>query len=367
MGISGNDSEVILVNSIVLSKLSLIALGLFFLYLFYTKLITLLLILLPFWLGYLLSRPLSKLVNQIRNRIRLPDALIVLVLMGLIIGMGGFLLFKLAVMGIVAFREMLPQIPGWIESLSNYNARVLNVVERVYLNLPQEYEGFLATAWSRMVESMAALLTEAAQSSFSMLKSLPRIIVSILVILISTFFFTADRKRIEKQFNPWIQRWIHENPYIQTFKQDVWRVVTGYFKAQLTLMTITFGVSLTGLLILKIPNAFPIAVGIGLVDVVPALGPAAVYVPWAISKLILSDVSTAVQLLILYAIVTVTRQMLEPKIVGHHIGIHPLITLLSLYLGIRFLGFTGLILGPLTAITVVAYYKKFSKRQFDEH
>ncbi|SCZ77252.1 sporulation integral membrane protein YtvI [Acidaminobacter hydrogenoformans] len=354
-------------NSIVLSKLSLIALGLFFLFLFYTKLIPLLLIFLPFWLGYLLSRPLSKLVDRIKIWIKLPDALIVLVLMALTISLGGFLLFKLGVMGVVAFQDMLPEIPGWIDSLSSYNTRVLNVIEKVYLNLPQEYEGFLATAWSRMAEALATLLSEAAQSSFGMLKSLPRIVVSIFVILISTFFFTADRIRIQRQFKPWIQRWVHDNPYIQTFKQDVWRVATGYFKAQLTLMTITFSVSLVGLLILRVPNALPIAVGIGLVDVVPALGPAAVYVPWAVSKLILSDVSAAVQLLILYAVVTVTRQMLEPKIVGHHIGIHPLITLLSLYLGIRFLGFSGLILGPLTAITVIAYYKKFSKNQIDEH
>jgi predicted PurR-regulated permease PerM len=132
-------------------------------------------------------------------------------------------------------------------------------------------------------------------------------------------------------------------------------------------MTVTFSISLIGLLILGIHNAFPIALGIGLVDVIPALGPAAVYVPWAISKIILSDASTAVKLLILYSVVTVIRQLLEPKVVGHHIGIHPLLTMLSLYLGVRFLGLSGILLGTLTAITILAYYKKFSKHQIHEH
>lgn len=354
-------------NSIILSKLSLIALGLFFLFLFYTQLIPLLFVLLPFWLGYLLSRPLCRIVDRIKSGIRLPDSLITLTLMALVIGLGGFLVFRLGIVIVLAVKDMLPMVPGWIESLSSYNERVLHVIEKVFLKLPDESAGFLTTAWSGFMGSLATLLSEAAKSSFTMLKSLPRLVVSILVILISTFFFTVDRKRIEKLFRPWIQKYISDNPYIQTFKQDVLKVVIGYFKAQLTLMTITFAVSLAGLLILGIPNAFPIAIGIGLVDVVPALGPAAVYVPWALSKLILSDVPTAIKLLILYAIVTVTRQMLEPKIVGHHIGIHPLITLFSLYLGIRFLGFSGLILGPLTAITLVAYYKKFSKGQFHEH
>jgi len=355
------------VNSIVLSKLSLIALALFFLFLFYTQLIPLLFVLLPFWLGYLLSRPLRKIVDRVKAVLHLPDSLITLTLMALFIGIGGFLIFRLGSVLVLSIKEMLPMVPGWIESLTSYNERVLNVIEKVFLNLPEESAGLLTTTWSSVVDSLATLLSGAAQSSFGLLKSLPRVIVSLLVILITTFFFTVDRTRIDKLFGPWIQRYISDNPYIQTFKQDVLKVVTGYFKAQLTLMTITFAVSLAGLLILRVPNAFPIAIGIGLVDVVPALGPAAVYVPWALSKLILSDVPAAVKLLVLYAIVTVTRQMLEPKIVGHHIGIHPLITLFSLYFGIRFLGFSGLILGPLTAITVVAYYKKFSKRHFNEH
>jgi len=367
MGISCNDSEVISVNSIILSKLSLIALGLFFLFLFYTQMIPLLFVLLPFWLGYLLSRPLCRIVDRVKSGLRLPDSLITLVLMALLIGLGGFLIFRLGIILVLSIKELLPMVPGWIESLTSYNERVLNVIEKVFLNLPEESAGFLTTAWSGFIGALASVLSEAATSSFSMLKSLPRLVVSLLVIIISTFFFTVDRKRIEKLFRPWIQKYISDNQYIQTFKQDVLKVVAGYFKAQLTLMTITFAVSLAGLLILRVPNALPIAVGIGLVDVVPALGPAAVYVPWALSKLILSDVTMAVKLLALYAIVTVTRQMLEPKIVGHHIGIHPLITLFSLYIGIRFLGFSGLILGPLTAITVVAYYKKFSKGQIHEH
>lgn len=353
-------------NSIVLSKLSLIALFLFFLFLFYTQLIPLLFVLLPFWLGYLLSRPLCRITDRIKSRLKLPDPVIVLPLMALILGLGGFLLFRLGVLLVISVQKMMPLIPGWLESLSKYNQNVLNVIEKVYLDLPEEYSGFLSSALSRIAEALGSLLSSAAQSSFSMLKSLPRFLISLLIILLSTFFFTVDRARVERLFRPWIQKYLIENPYIQTFKQDVLKVVTGYFKAQLTLMTITFGVSLTGLLILRVPNALPIALGIGLVDVIPALGPAAVYVPWALSKVILSDVPGALQLILLYVVVTVTRQMLEPKIVGHHIGIHPLITLFSLYIGIRLLGFSGLILGPLTAITVVAYYKKFSIRYNSE-
>lgn len=363
---SRSDLGVRAVNSIVLSKLSLVLFGLFVLYLFYTQFIPLLLILLPFWLGYLISRPLCKAADFLKPKIRLPDALLALILMVLLLGIGGTLVFRLGLLIVVSVQKLIPLIPGWIEGLRTYSQTVLQVIERVYLNLPEESAGILSSAFSSIVESLSGMLSIAAQTSLKALMSLPRILIAFLIILLSTFFFTADRVRINYHFRPYIKKYIHENPYFQTFRQDVMLVAVGYLKAQLTLMTVTFSISLIGLLILGIHNAFPIALGIGLVDVIPALGPAAVYVPWAISKIILSDASTAVKLLILYSVVTVIRQLLEPKVVGHHIGIHPLLTMLSLYLGVRFLGLSGILLGPLTAITILAYYKKFSKHQIHE-
>lgn len=354
-------------NHIVLSKLSLIALGLLLLFIFYTKIFSFLMILLPFWLGYLISKPLSYLTYHMKAKAKIPESISAVILIILLLGIGGTAIFKLVVWAGLGIQKLMPLVPGWIEEIQGYGQNVLSVIEKAYFDLPDSYAGILSNSLSSLIESLSGVASKAVQTSLLALLSVPKFFIGFLVVIISTYFFTADHVRIERLFQPFIQRYIKQNKFFQTFKRDVMMVAVGYLKAQLTLMTITFSVSLAGLLILGFPRALPIALGIGLVDVIPALGPATVYLPWAISKLILSDVPSAVKLFALYGIVTVTRQLLEAKVVGHHIGIHPLITLISLYLGVRFLGLSGILLGPLTAITILAYYKNYAPPQKDEH
>jgi predicted PurR-regulated permease PerM len=101
----------------------------------------------------------------------------------------------------------------------------------------------------------------------------------------------------------------------------------------------------------------PIALGIALIDALPILGPATIYIPWVISKLVMSEYTTALSLFILYLIVTLARQALEPKILSTQIGIYPLITLLAMYIGLKTLGFAGIILGPVSVILLLALFK----------
>jgi len=85
---------------------------------------------------------------------------------------------------------------------------------------------------------------------------------------------------------------------------------------------------------------------ISFIDAFPVLGTGGVLVPWAIYEFLTKDIRMGVSLLILYVIVLVIRQMIEPKVVGEQIGLHPLMTLITMYLGMKFFGLPGLIFGP---------------------
>ena len=102
------------------------------------------------------------------------------------------------------------------------------------------------------------------------------------------------------------------------------------------------------------PIEFPLlaALGIGFVDALPILGSGTVIVPWAVISGLNGDIKLGIALIILYVIILIARQLLEPKIVSNKIGIHPIFTLISMYTGFKFIGIIGLLVGPIIFIVL---------------
>ena len=102
---------------------------------------------------------------------------------------------------------------------------------------------------------------------------------------------------------------------------------------------------------------FTIGIVVGILDILPILGPGTFFVPWIIWALISGDTKVALSLLIVYIIISVVRQFLEPKIIGDNIGLHPLATLISLYVGLQLGGVIGMIMGPVLVVIFIACYR----------
>ena len=138
----------------------------------------------------------------------------------------------------------------------------------------------------------------------------------------------------------------------------------GYIRAQLIIMTIVFTILLIGFSILGVKTAVLFAFIIAVIDMIPILGTGTVLLPWAVISLLQSNYKLAVGLVIIYLVVLLTRQLIEPKIVGSQIGLHPLATLLAMYTGYKLIGMFGMILGPITAILIVSLVR--ASRQIKE-
>ena len=106
----------------------------------------------------------------------------------------------------------------------------------------------------------------------------------------------------------------------------------GYAKAQLTLMIFVMLICIIGLTIVGYEYSLFLGVLIGFLDALPFIGTGAVLIPWAIWKGLMGDIPYAFGLAITYASVVVVRQLLEPKILSHHIGLYPLVTIMSMYI-----------------------------------
>lgn len=162
---------------------------------------------------------------------------------------------------------------------------------------------------------------------------------------------------------PRIRRWIRERiqaERIQKILEGLGRVKTallGWLKAQLKLMAVTWVILTLGLVLLRIPYAPLWAAAVALVDAFPILGTGTVLLPWALVCFLQSDTARAVGLLSIYAAISLTRSVLEPKLLGDHMGLDPLVTLGALYSGYRLWGFGGMILAPVLAVTVTQFLR----------
>lgn len=123
--------------------------------------------------------------------------------------------------------------------------------------------------------------------------------------------------------------------------------------AYMKLMLLTFIELTIGLSLLKIDNAIIIAFLIALFDLLPVFGTGGIMIPWIIYVFFVKQTKLAVGLLIVYLIITLIRNVVEPKIVGKQLGMHPLLMLLCMYLGARLFGFLGIFLMPMLLIIVI--------------
>ena len=166
--------------------------------------------------------------------------------------------------------------------------------------------------------------------------------------LISAFMISARLPRIRAWFTSRISR-ERLSALLQTLRRFR-HVIGSWIGAQIRLTGITFGILTAGLLFLRIPYGILWAAGISMVDVVPVLGTGTVLLPWGMICLLQGDRGRALGLLGLYGVVTLTRSVLEPKLVGSQLGLDPLITLFALYAGFKLWGVGGMILAPLLAV-----------------
>jgi predicted PurR-regulated permease PerM len=136
------------------------------------------------------------------------------------------------------------------------------------------------------------------------------------------------------------------------------RTLWSYIRSYAIILTITFGEIFLGLSIIGINNAAGIAVAIAIFDILPVVGSGLVLLPWTIITLISGNLVQGIGLGVLYVVVIVVRQIMEPKIVGDRVGLHPLVTLLSMVLGTYLFGGIGLLGLPITVALLHALNKQ---------
>lgn len=309
----------------------------------------------PFIIGWLLALIASPLVRFFEDKIKMKrkasSALVVVtVIAGICLGVYA-IGAKLVKEGYGLFTS-LPEI--W-ESTERDFARIVNnwggVINRLPDNVVLQVEKFGSSMGQNLSGFIGELSVPTVGAVGNFAKNLPGILVAVIICLLSAYFFVAEKE----YFHSFIQQYFpeHLREKGRLMKKTMLGAIGGYFKAQLKIEVWIYLIILIGFLILKIEYGFLIALGIALLDVLPILGTGAVLIPWAIIKFLSGQYTFGVGLLVIWGVGQLTRQIIQPKIVGDSIGMPPIPTLILLYAGYQLAGMLGMIVAVPLGILVV--------------
>jgi len=210
-----------------------------------------------------------------------------------------------------------------------------------------ELEGKIGEAVREMLSSVLSSLVGII-SSFA--KSLPRALIFILVSAVSSVYFSLDLDRINRFIKQLLPKRAVE--VLIGFKDKFLSMLLKYLRAYLIIALFTFIVMLFGFLILGVRYAVLFAFIVSLLDALPLIGVGTVLVPYSIYEMLFGRLGLGIGLMVLFISHALLRQLIEPKIVGKNLGIHPIVSLVLLYAGYILFGFFGLLLIPLFSVII---------------
>lgn len=313
----------------------------------------------PFVVGWILALLANPLVRFLERRVKLVrrhgSMLIIIAALAIVIG-----LFYGA--GLLVYREMGSFLADAPEIYQSVIAEIENALQngrKLAEYFPQNLQPPLLAFSDNLDGLFGKLVSRAAEPTVQIAghvaKSIPNLLVNMVIIILSSYLFLADRESI--------MRWLKEHlpafvfRYIEYMKRDAKGLIGGYFLAQFRIMCVVALILAAGFLVLGVRYGVLLAFLTAILDFLPIFGTGTVLFPWAVVKLFAGEYAYATGLILLYILTQVVRQIIQPKIVGESMGLPPLMTLFLLYLGFKLRGLTGMILAVPVGFVFINFYK----------
>ncbi|GAA0445999.1 hypothetical protein GCM10008983_24680 [Lentibacillus halophilus] len=252
-----------------------------------------------------------------------------------------------AVTQVVTFVE---DIPSYVTQLNSAYKDWESSFKKYTENLPDEFYQRVSNTIESQLTNMSMTLKETItiERISQVVAQVPQYLISFLVYLIALFLFMLELPLLQSKLYSIMTKETTEK--VSFMNRRLSTVILGFFKAQFLVSIIIFVVTLIGLLLIIPDVAIIMSIIIWLIDFIPIIGSIAILGPWSVFALLGGNIFLGVQLAVLAIILLAIRRTVEPKVMGQHIGLSPLATLIAMFLGIKLLGLLGFILGPLCLI-----------------
>lgn len=313
-------------------------------------------VLVPLIISFIIAWILAKPIAWISERIHLKKPVVALVIVLLFYIIIGTVISRLFMHGYAYVRNFVLAFPKVYEtSISPVLENFLNWFDETCSKIDPSLMGMFQEKSDNILTSLGGLVSGISSGTITIVSdmavSIPKILMKTLITLVLTVFMTMDIHNI-------VNFWSRQIP--EKSKKLFWEIkvylkgtVLKCLKSYLMIMGITFVEVTVGFLILGVKNAPLVAALVAVIDILPILGTGTVVIPWAVLSLIRKDFFMAAGLIILYIVVLVIRQIIEPKIVGTQLVLHPVVTLAGMVVGLSFGGILGMFAVPIAFSCII--------------
>jgi len=314
---------------------------------------------LPFVIGvtiaYLVQKPSVFLSKKLKIKKEICAAFLSVLIYIIVVLVLALVLF----LCISNFNKLIEFLSSAIKEIKTFTSKISNI-----------FDGFLSKNNFFADISLNNLLNKISEviTAFvaKVIKTIPNFLISSVVTVVATCYISKDYDKLKKFLFGMIQKKTSEKivKIKSIFIENVLKLISGY----LLLSMITFFVLLIGFFVLKKDNFLFLAFLIALIDLLPVIGAGTVLLPWAVFAFLEHNYSFGFSLIFLYFTMCIIRNFLEPQIIGKRIGLNPIFTLFSIFLGLKVAGISGVIIFPTILLVVYDYYrKKFYGDNLTEH
>ena len=318
-------------------------------------------ILVPFFIAYLIAFALHKPIDYVHAKTHIKRPLISIVFVLLFYCLIGTILAVCSMRIFSSVKDFFFEVPFFFKTtLIPFLQEVFDWLEQFCSTFDPSILSILNESTSSIMDMVGNLAATISSSAISIVSNIaagvPGVFMKTIITLIVTVFMTID-------FHPVTEFALRQIPEKQRIsllegKSYLTETLIKCLKSYTIIIFMTFLELFIGLTLLGIPNASLIAVIIAIIDILPVLGTGGILIPWAIISAVLGNIPLALGIVVLYLVITIIRNIIEPKLVGHQVGLHPVVTLASMLLGLNFCGIIGLFGFPITLSLIMNLNKR---------
>lgn len=309
-------------------------------------------LLMPFVIGMIVAVIFRRSIDWIEEKTHIKRIFISISLLIIFYGIIGYVVSLIGYKVFSFLTDLFNNLPTLYKS--TIEPALVKGINNLILNYPvvEPYvNDFLANISKSILSFLSNASTTVVGTITGLAAQLPTLLIKFIFTIVSSFFFTIDYYRLTHFII--VQFKGERREMLLKLKDNGIGTLGKFIRAYAAIISITFVELSLGFWILGIPN--PILFGglIAIIDVMPILGTGAVLLPWSIIALVMGNTKIGIGMLIVYIVITAVRQTIEPRIVGQQIGLHPIVTLILMYVGAQLMGVLGLLILPIIATILV--------------
>ena len=345
----------------ILVNLGVALAGVLFLIFVVPQLVRFLMPLIVAWIVAMIANPIIRfLEKRIKIMRKHGSALVIILVLAALIAA----FYGLAVLVASQFSSWVTELPEVYDSVTQNLQHLFRLLHQKYNIIPADVklafdqrENMLDSYIQKAIDGLLKMVKSGSLSKVSSLaSSLMDFLVYAILTILASYFMTVEKdhftKLLQEKTAAGVQRiW-------DKIKKIFIRAIGGYFKAHFQIMIVIFFITVIPFAFMGISYSGLLAVVIAIVDFLPFFGAGTVLVPWAVYRLVTGSYTYAAILFVIYVVVLIVRQALEPKLIGDNIGTSPFETLVFMLVGYRLAGMLGLIVGIPVGMILMECYRE---------